>query len=229
MIVVYSIYKVTNKANNKIYIGFSSDFNRRLKEHKSYFPTVNCVFYRAIRKYGWNNFTFEIIYQSLDYKHCLVIMEPHFIKEFNSIEYGYNSTSGGEGTLGFSHTEQSRTKMSKSRIGKSPWNKGKTGVYSQEFLEERSRTCIFRTLEKTEEHKRNISKSLIGKKKSKEHIDSAAEGRSKEYTMLDPDDKIIFIKNMSEFCRNNNLNQSHMISVYLGRYGFKSHKGYKKI
>ncbi len=82
---------------------------------------------------------------------------------------------------------------------------------------------------KSEKHKDNISRALMGRKLSNEHIISAAFGRSKEYKMLNPKDEIIIIKNMSEYCRKNKLNQSHMISVFSGRYGFKSHKGYKKI
>lgn len=81
----------------------------------------------------------------------------------------------------------------------------------------------------SEEHKSKIAAALKGKKLSKEHIDKAAHCRSKTWEFIDPNGKHIIIKNLSEFCRNNGLNQSHMVSVAQGRQGFKSHKGYKHI
>jgi group I intron endonuclease len=81
----------------------------------------------------------------------------------------------------------------------------------------------------SKEHKNNISKALSGRTLSEDHILKAATGRSKEWKFIDPNGNILVIHNLSEFCRNNNLNQSHMVSVSLGRYGFKSHKGYKAV
>lgn len=157
-------------------------------------------------------------------------MENYFIKEYNSFYNGYNETLGGNGCLGrtYKHKDISKEKMSRAKKGKIPWNKGKTGIYSKELLEQKSINTSFRKLKKTEKHKNNISKALTGRKLSKEHIENSSLARSKEYKMLDPFGKIVVIKNMSEYCRKNKLNQSHMISVYLGRYGFKSHQGYKK-
>jgi group I intron endonuclease len=189
---IYSIYKATNKTNGKIYIGFTSNFTYRKSKHKHYslVKNKNSYFYNAIRKYGWESFDWQIIYQSLNENHCKNIMENYFICEYHTFVgfsncNGYNSTLGGDGALG-------------------------------------------NNLPKSQIHRDKISKSLLGKRKSKEHINSASFGRSKEYEMLNPKGETITIKNMSDYCRNNKLNQSHMISVFLGRYGFKSHKGYKK-
>jgi len=189
---IYSIYKATNKINGKSYIGFTSNFSHRKYKHKYYSLTkkVNNYFYNAIRKHGWDNFQWNIIFQSKDANYCKNVMEKYFIDEYRTFVgfsncLGYNTTLGGDGTLGHNP-------------------------------------------EKTQQHKNKISKSLKGRKKTKEHIQSAAIARSKEYKMISPNGEMIVIKNMSEFCRNNKLNQSHMISVFLGRYGFKSHKGYSK-
>lgn len=190
---IYSIYKATNKINNKSYIGFTSNFVHRKYRHKYYSLTkqIDNYFYNAIRKYGWDNFEWQIIYQSKDITYCKNIMETHFITEYRTFVgfldcNGYNTTMGGDGTLGLHDP-------------------------------------------KSDKHKSNISKALTGRKLTPEHISAAAFGRSKEYLMLNPNNEIVKIKNMSEYCRNNNLNQSHMISVFLGREGFKTHKGYKKI
>jgi group I intron endonuclease len=189
---IYSIYKVTNKSNGKVYIGFASNLTKRKYRHKHYslVKKVTNHFYTAIRKYGWNNFDWEIIYQTKDKQYCLNVMEKFFIEEYRSYIgfddcFGYNMTLGGDGALG-NHKP------------------------------------------KTPEHKKRISQSHKGKKLSQEHILNAAYARSKEYKMISPSGNVIHIKNMSEYCRKHGLNQAHMISVCLGRYGFLSHKGYRK-
>jgi group I intron endonuclease len=189
---IYSIYKSINKVNGKVYIGFASNLPKRKYRHKHYALAKKRTnrFYTAIRKYGWENFEWQIIYQSKDKNHCLNIMENFFIEEYRTyIGFddcnGYNMTLGGDGGLG-SHRP------------------------------------------KTKEHRERISQSHKGKKLSQEHILNAAQARSKEYLMISPNGDTLHIKNMSEYCRKNGLNQSHMISVCLGRYGFLSHKGYRK-
>ena len=100
---IYSIYKSTNKINNKVYIGFTNDFPQRIREHKYASTRRSNKFYTAIKKYGWDNFSWEIIYQSLDKEHCSCVMEPQFIMEFNSFgrkSDGYNLTIGGEAGAG---------------------------------------------------------------------------------------------------------------------------------
>lgn len=97
---IYSIYRATNIKTNKSYIGFDSHWPKRKLEHKSAAnrDTSSNKFYNAIRKYGWDSFVWEIIYQSTEYEHCLNIMEPFFIKIYNTMHQGYNSTTGGEGS-----------------------------------------------------------------------------------------------------------------------------------
>lgn len=98
---VYSIYKATCRVNNKYYIGFDSKWPNRKNSHRTN-SVIGCDFllHKAIRKYGWENFDWEIIYQSKDWKHCLRVMEPYFIGFYDSFANGYNMTLGGEGTLG---------------------------------------------------------------------------------------------------------------------------------
>mgnify|MGYP003338440695 CR=1 FL=1 len=112
---IYSIYKVVNKINGKIYIGFDSNWPSRKKTHYYNHRTKNCpnwTFYKSLKKYGWENFNWEVIYQSKDGDHCLNIMEPYFIKEYNSFKTGYNSTLGGEGSLGKKQTDKNKKNQS---------------------------------------------------------------------------------------------------------------------
>jgi len=131
---IYSIYKVTNTINNKVYIGFDSNWPTRKKEHFRESSTSTRIFHKAIRKYGWQNFEWEIIYQSKDRDYTLNVMEKYFIKEYNSFgENGYNMTVGGEGTFGFKISDDTRKLLSEKRAGKNNPNYGKTGKLSPIF------------------------------------------------------------------------------------------------
>jgi group I intron endonuclease len=113
---VYSIYKVTNLINGKVYIGFTSNFpaRKRLHKHNS-LKNKNYVFHNAIRKYGWNNFDWQIIYQSKDKNYILAEMEQYFINEFSSLHpIGYNMKTGGSGG---NLSESARLKISQKRKG----------------------------------------------------------------------------------------------------------------
>jgi group I intron endonuclease len=114
--IIYSIYKFVNKVNGKVYIGFDSNWPNRKRYHKSKHGKVNSKFYNAIKKYGWDNFESDVVYQSLDGTHTLSAMENYFIQQYNSFHNGYNSTLGGDGILGFKHTpEQIEKRVSKVR------------------------------------------------------------------------------------------------------------------
>jgi group I intron endonuclease len=113
---IYSIYKATNIITGKSYIGFDSHWPKRKSEHKSAAirDTRYNKFYNAIKKYGWESFIWEVIYQSTDRNHCLNVMESYFIIEYNSLSDGYNSTKGGE-----------------SGLGNKWWNNGKVQVFTE--------------------------------------------------------------------------------------------------
>ena len=58
------IYKITNTINQKSYIGQSNFIERRLAQHKSPYEQErfsNKPLYQAFKKYGIENFTFEVI------------------------------------------------------------------------------------------------------------------------------------------------------------------------
>lgn len=94
------IYKITNKINNKIYIGQSVAIEQRWKEHQScaFNPKnhlYNIRLYCAFRKYGIENFIFEII--ELCDKNKLNERELYWIEYYNSTDnkIGYNIQPGG--------------------------------------------------------------------------------------------------------------------------------------
>lgn len=109
------IYKITNRVNNKVYIGLTTQgllqrqrehicrFNRGERDHK---------LYNAMRKYGIESFSFEPICSALLEEH-LKELEIYFITEYNSFNRGYNMTTGGD-TVSF----EIRQKISKSHKGR---------------------------------------------------------------------------------------------------------------
>lgn len=93
------IYKITNKINGNSYIGLSVDIKRRWKEHfqrhkDSTNKEYEKVLYKAFRKYGIENFDFDIIEEcSLEE---LREREKYWIAYFDTYHHGYNATEGGE-------------------------------------------------------------------------------------------------------------------------------------
>ena len=95
------IYKVTRLVNNKIYIGLTNiTIENRWKEHvrvalNPSSPEYNFKFHRAIRKYGAENFNIEIIEKVCAEE--LQKRERYWINYYDTYNYGYNSTLGGDG------------------------------------------------------------------------------------------------------------------------------------
>ena len=91
------VYKITNKINNKIYIGITNNIEKRWGNEKSYpsDPKRRQVIQEAIHKYGVENFKFEILKRNLSIEQA-VAEEVKLIQEFKSlVPNGYNVDSGG--------------------------------------------------------------------------------------------------------------------------------------
>lgn len=101
-----SIYKITNNINSKVYIGKTEgDTSTRWQQHiYNMNNNVPYYLYNAMRKYGIENFTFEvletdILHQDIDNK------EQYYIQQYNSFNNGYNMTIGGDGVTKYSHQD----------------------------------------------------------------------------------------------------------------------------
>lgn len=122
------IYKITNLINNKIYIGQAIDIQHRWWGHLNCAKKqVNTFLYKAIRKYGENNFIVEQI-DSANTKEELDSKEIYWIRELgsNHPEIGYNLTAGGTGGDTFSlHSLQDKQeiKSKMSQAQKKRWEK----------------------------------------------------------------------------------------------------------
>lgn len=137
------IYCIENIENGKKYIGQSIDIPQRWNHHRSDLEKhkhPNVHLQRAWDKYGCDNFLFNIV------EYCdtsdLNDRERYWIKYYNSLENGYNQTSGGDGgntIINYSPEQLELYKKRKSEIHKIATPKGEDSVkakLSNEDVEE---------------------------------------------------------------------------------------------
>lgn len=143
------IYKITNIINGKVYIGQSINIKARWKDHVH---TLNrntshsTLLQRAWNKYKAENFTFEIL--ELCAEDMLDEVETKYITLYDSCNNGYNIESGGnfnkclseetkqklrESHLGMFPSDDTKKKMSESKIGKN------NNMYGRSHSEESKR------------------------------------------------------------------------------------------
>ena len=113
------IYKVLNKVNGKIYIGQTIKDLKVRKALHIYGVNNNSQvhFHRALRKYGEDAFSWEIIDSANDIE-SLNQKEIYWIKYYDSFNNGYNMTIGGGGICGFSMSEETKKKIGEGNTGK---------------------------------------------------------------------------------------------------------------
>ena len=166
---LYLIYKITNLINGKIYIGQTGvdRLAERIYEHQ--FETIhsetNVAFHNAITKYGFNNFSVEVVETNIS-EELIDERERYYISFYNSYIHaensnGYNETLGGQGTHGYIFTETDRLKMSMKQ--KAYWKNLK-----ETNIEEYNRLCEIRRQNKlkyvwTEESRAKLSNSCKGR------------------------------------------------------------------
>jgi group I intron endonuclease len=112
------IYKATNNINGKSYIGQTKNkLKKRQREHLEYSrkKNVKTLFGKSIKRYGFDNFTWEILEKCNTQKE-LNLAEIWYIKHFNTlnIKNGYNMTLGSiGGNCGNQFTKLSKNERSK--------------------------------------------------------------------------------------------------------------------
>lgn len=175
------IYKVTNVADGKKYIGkTTNNLEKRKRGHIYDIKRSNSYFHRALKKHGENNFKWEVICEC-ETKEILNIMETYKIMVEHSHfseGKGYNLTWGGDGqSYGFHHKESSKQKISQYQ----------KGIKHRKMLEETKEKLRIINLGKTLtiETKEKISNSNKGRvviEETKKKIGSKNKGsiRTKE-------------------------------------------------
>lgn len=163
----YTVYKHISPSN-KIYIGITNQHppHKRWKSGEGYYH--NEYFQNSIRKYGWENFQHEILYEGLTAEEA-ANLEIDLIAKFksNCKEHGYNLTAGGGGRIGLQHTEETKVKMSKAAKGKPK---------SMEHRKNISRANVIRFSDPMERKKMALNR--IGKKFTPEQCRKLSEIRT---------------------------------------------------
>jgi len=113
------VYKITNTVNNKCYIGYTKKsvtgrWNQHL--HRSS-KNLNVKFDNALRKYDISDWKVEVLEENLSVEESK-IKERFYINLFDSYNFGYNSTLGGDGNNGIIMSEESNKKRSQALQGK---------------------------------------------------------------------------------------------------------------
>lgn len=91
------IYKITNNVNGMVYIGRTKCVYKRWRQHCYYARRglTDCKLYEAIREFGQENFTVKTIDHAVT-KDEADEKEMFWIKHYNAIEEGYNTSPGGK-------------------------------------------------------------------------------------------------------------------------------------
>ena len=122
------VYIFVNNTNNKIYVGKTTElYTKRWAEHKynAFTKQLNTYLYKALRKYTWEGFSKYVIYQTEEFDNkddvdrIIIEKEKYYINLFRSdmSDFGYNLTKGGDGIVGFKHSEETKQHFSEIRTG----------------------------------------------------------------------------------------------------------------
>ena len=143
--------------HGKKYVGITST-NPPTKRwgHNGYGYIKNTHFYRAIQKYGWNNFEHLILKENLSAEEAAAL-ERKLILEWNLLDsnYGYNLSGGGEGAL----SELTRQRMSEAQKG----NQNSKGVHPSEDTKQKISSSLKR-------YYSNHPNPMLGRKLTEEQI-----------------------------------------------------------
>jgi hypothetical protein len=107
----YTVYMHINKINNKKYIGITQQkLKKRWGNGNGY--KNNIYFWRAIKKYGWDNFEHIVLFKNIN-ELTAKETEKYLIQKYNTYDanYGYNISLGGDGTYGYHHTDETKEKI----------------------------------------------------------------------------------------------------------------------
>lgn len=144
------IYKYTNKLNGKTYVGQTINEDQRMKDHlKAARLESNSQhhtpFHRALKKYGLENFDYEVIFRI----HCpkevakdiLNPLEEKYVKEYSAFikDGGYNLTKGGDGVKGREIPIEQRKRQSEALKGRFAGEKNP--MYGTHWNENQKKCC----------------------------------------------------------------------------------------
>jgi len=146
------IYVITNSINKKVYVGQTwKGISERFRRHKLRCNKACIRLHRALNKHGRKNFNIESLAACSD-QLTADYLECFWIKEYNSIDAGYNLKEGGASGK---PSKETRKRMSLAHIGKCVG-------YKRPDLAERNRQRAGTPMSKENRNKK--SKAMLGNK-----------------------------------------------------------------
>lgn len=167
------IYVLTNKVNGKQYVGRDVNLPNRPNKHLAG-KTPSCsAIHRAIKKHGRDVFDISIIPYPFISNEALNAIEIWKITQLNTkTPHGYNLTGGGEGIRGFSHTPETRQRLSEINRGKTHSLETRQKISSGNF----GKILSLETRQKMSNSKRGEKNAMYGKTFSPEHRQKISSG-----------------------------------------------------
>ena len=211
------IYCIHSLSTGKKYIGQTVEkMQRRVLRH---FRTINeTKISRAIQKYGKYDFVYGVI-EDIDDNNLLDEREKYWIKFYDAVKNGFNIKEGGKCARGYKQSQSSIEKRRQKLIGKSLSNEHK------EKLSEAHKGKILsrETVDKMIAYRtgKNLTESCK-EKISQSHSKNTYELNNKDGTKF-------VIKNLSKFCKENNLHQSAFVRIMRGERKYHKDWTIKKL
>lgn len=204
-----TIYRAINHINGKSYIGktiqdfkwySSNHISRALQKVDVKFNNER-AFYRAIRKYGENNFKWNILWQGECSDNWLNELEKYYIYFYDTFgKNGYNMTEGGDGFSSENHPLKGkiRSKEHTRKIVESKKGFRHSEKTKREYSENRKgKKHPYYGRSRSKETKIKISNSLIGKTKGKNNPmygrkrTGTSAGNKNKYLLISPNKQLI--------------------------------------
>jgi group I intron endonuclease len=202
------IYKITNTVNNKSYVGYTTDPQARWEAHRH--NQGSRLVFQAIKKYGVDKFTFEVIAKDT------VENEQQYINDHNTMApNGYNLTEGGS---------------------LPPNHKGKTykEIYGADWKQQiakrqqanKGKHDMPHTKATREKISKNNARAMLGKKHSKKTLKLISESKkglhkgagnpnAKRFLLIAPDgEQYQALGNLKAMCNTLNLNHATVRKSY---------------
>jgi group I intron endonuclease len=200
------IYKVTNKINNKVYIGQTiRSLKKRIYQHYyKYELNSDTHFHRALRYYPKEVFEWIVIYKAHSIQE-LNEKEEYFIKLFDSTnsDKGYNISLGGNNR---SVAESTKEKLKILSTGRHC-----ISINGKNNIRKSATNRIY-----TEKMRQNMSQSHQGNKNAEKY----------NYTLIDVNGiKYENINHIGLFCKNHNINYNGLLNSFL--HNTKKYNYYK--
>jgi group I intron endonuclease len=168
---IYDLYLITNKINDKKYVGYTSiGYQERFKQHiyEANKLKTGRILCKAIRKYPIDSFEVKLLYQTVlsdeAFKLEIDYIQLYKTHAFTKSHNGYNMSLGGDSNKGYKHSEETKEKL---KIAKS----GQNSYFFGKHL--------------TEEHKKKLSDAKIGLKKTDTTKRNMSNSRKKSIIQID--------------------------------------------